>query len=436
MSNVNNNIIKYKDSCANIVTDELSLFLKESAQKMLRVAIEDEVNNFISSHSGKHLSSGHKQIVRNGYLPERKIHTGIGSISVSVPRTRDRSSQGITFNSSLIPKHMRRTVSLDLLLPLLYLKGISTKDFASSFVPILGHNPKNMSSQVISNLKSSWINEYNKWQEEDLSCKQYIYIWADGIYLQARSEDEKQCILVIIGADEYGRKEVVAISDGYRESKESWLELLSDLKSRGLSYSPHIAVGDGSLGFWGALSEIYPKCKHQRCWVHKLRNILNKLPSGLQEKAKSKLHNIYMADTKKNALKAYNHFITLYGAKYPKAIECLDKDKDELLSFYDFPAEHWIHIRTTNPIESTFATVRHRTKKSKNCFSRNTILAATFKLIKEAEKRWNPLRGKNRIAEVIQLHKFIDGINHTINQNNLTHKRTNINKMKQFKYAA
>lgn len=432
MSDTNNKILKYKNRSRNIVEDTLSDFLRDSAQEMLKVAIESEVNNFILSHKDKTLPNGHQQIVRNGYLPERKIHTGIGSISVSVPRSRDRNDTGIEFTSNFIPKHMRRTVSLDLLLPILYLKGISTRDFSTAFEAILGHRPKNMSSQVICNLKSNWINEYSDWSKRDLSNKKYVYIWADGIYLQARSEDEKQCMLVIIAADEYGKKEVLAINDGYRESKSSWLELLLDLEQRGLNYSPHIAVGDGALGFWGALNEVFPKCKHQRCWVHKVKNILNKLPKNLQEKAKSKLNDIYMADTKKNAFKAYNHFMTIYGIKYPKVAESLEKDKKELLSFYEFPAEHWIHIRTTNPIESTFATVRHRTKKAKNCFSRNTILAAVYKLTMEAEKRWVPLRGKNRITQIIQLDKFIDGIN----QNDLTKNHSQINKINEFKYAA
>ena len=405
-----NNIINYKNPTKNIVKDTLSEFLKESAQKMLKIAVEKEVQNFISNYQEKKLSNGKKQVVRNGYLPERNIQTGIGEISVSVPRVRDRGDEGIKFTSSLIPQYMRRTVTMDVLLPLLYLKGISTKDFADSFEPILGTKPKNMSTNVISRLKSGWHEEYEKWQNRDLSQKKYVYFWVDGIYLQARMESDKNCILVIIGADSYGNKEVVGIYDGIRESKASWRDLLLDLKSRGLNQGPMLAVGDGALGFWGAITEIYPQTKHQRCWVHKTANILNKLPKSMQSKAKSMIQNIYLAECEEDARNALKKFISRYEAKYPKAVSCLLKNEEELFTFFDFPAEHWIHLRTTNPIESTFSTVKHRTRKSKNCFSTKTIIAAVFKLSMEAQKRWKPLRGKHRIAQVINMQKFIDGI--------------------------
>lgn len=405
------NVLNYQNPAKELVEDHLTDFLRLSAQKMLQVAIEQEVQDFISQHSDKTQSNGHRQIVRNGYLPERNIQTGIGNISVSVPRTRDRGNEGIKFTSNFIPSYMRRTVTIDVLLPLLYLKGISTKDFSSAFEPILGHKPNNMSPQVISKLKSSWYEDYKNWQKRDLSGKEYVYIWADGVYLRARMEEEKSCILVIIGADSCGNKEIIAIDDGFRESKESWCGLLSDLKSRGLTKSPNLAIGDGALGFWGALTEQYPKCKHQRCWVHKTSNILNKLPKSSQKKAKQKIQDIYMASTKEEAQLAFSDFIDEYEIKYPKATQCLKKDQEALLTFYSFPAEHWMHIRTTNPIESAFATVKHRTIKSKNCFSRNTIIAAVFKLMMESQKRWAKLRGKNKIAEVIRLDKFIDGIN-------------------------
>lgn len=405
------NIIDYKNPTQNIVKDTLSEFLRESAQKMLQIAIEEEVQSFITSYQDKILDNGNKQVVRNGYLPERNIQTGIGSVAVKVPRVRDRGQEQIKYTSNFIPQYMRRTVTIDVLLPLLYLKGISTGDFAGSFEPILGSKPKNLSPNVISRLKAQWYEQYLKWQKRDLTKKRYVYFWVDGVYLQARMESEKNCILVIIGADEYGKKEVIAIDDGIRESKESWSSLLLDLKSRGLSYAPKIAVGDGSLGFWGALSEQYPTTTQQRCWVHKTNNILNKLPKNMQPKAKEMLHNIYHADVKEKAEKELKKFITVYDAKYPKAAECLVKNKKELLAFYDFPAEHWMHLRTTNPIESTFATVKHRTRKSRNCFSRTTIVAATYKLFLEAQKRWLPLRGQNRIAQVINMEKFIDGVN-------------------------
>jgi putative transposase len=426
------NILNYENPSRNIIKDELSEFIRNSAQEMLKIAIETEVEEFMKDYKQKLLSNGHKQVVRNGYLPNRKIQTGVGNISVSVPRVRDRLNDGISFSSSLIPQYMRRTVSLDVLLPILYLKGISTGDFKDAFVPILGHGAKNLSPQVICKLKEGWYENYLSWQERDLSNKEYAYMWVDGVYLKARMESEKNCILVIIGADKNGKKEIVAINDGFRESKESWRDLLLDLQSRGLKSSPKLAVGDGALGFWGALDEIYPETKQQRCWVHKTRNILNKLPKLSQEKAKEMLHNIYLSETKHDALNAYDDFINRYGAKYPKVAECLLKDKNQLFSFYDFPAEHFIHLRTTNPIESTFATVKHRARKSRNCFSRKTIIASTFKLLLEAEKRWLPLRGRKRIAEVINLDKFIDGIN----QKDIDKNYQNFNNSVEVKYAA
>jgi transposase-like protein len=408
---IKDNLISEKNLAQNVVNDELTNFLRESACKMLKIAIESEVNEFILKHEYLRANGNKKRIVRNGYLPERKIKSGIGDITVKMPRIRDRlaNNDNIQFTSSLIPKYMRRTVTLDIMLPILYLKGISTGDFQNVLTPMLGANAKSISPGVISKLKESWLLDYKKWFTRDLSNKRYVYWWADGVYLSARMETDKTCMLVIVGADEHGKKELVGLIDGFRESKESWLELLNDLQKRGLNYAPHLSVGDGALGFWGALSESYPKTKHQRCWVHKTKNILNKLPKSQQNKAKSKLHEIYLAETKKDALKAFNDFTKQYSTKYCKAVECLKKDKEELLNFYNFPAEHWQHIRTTNPIESTFATVKHRTRKSKGCFSRNTIIASTFKLLMEAQQRWKRLYGYRRLAEVINLVKFVDG---------------------------
>ena len=347
------------------VTDYLTDFLRSSARKMLQLAVTQEVEDFIAEHQ---VSSGKAEIVRNGYLPKRCIKTGIGDIEVSMPRIRNRKANTqVQFASSLVPKYMRRTVTIDVMLPLLYLKGISTNNFKDALSPIFGDDAKNLSANVISRLKSGWYDEYEQWNKQLLSDKQYVYLWADGIYLSARMETEKQCMLVIIGADEHGNKELVGITDGYRESKDSWLELLNDLKERGLNYSPHIAVGDGALGFWGALNEAFPRCKQQRCWVHKTANILDKLPKSQRDKAKGIIHEIYMSANRKDAHAAYKKFIKRYEAKYPKAVNCLTKSKNELFTFYDFPAEHWVHLRTTNPIESTFATVRHRTRLSKNC---------------------------------------------------------------------
>jgi putative transposase len=402
----------------NPVQDCLTEFLRTSAQKMLQIAIEQEVTEFVEGYKATRLNDGRSRIVRNGYLPERSIQTGIGNVDVKVPRVRDRlmssdnssSNNKVEFRLSWIPKYMRRSSTIDSLLPLLYLKGISTNDFGIVLEPILGKDAANLSPSVISRMQSSWFDEYLQYQKQDLSLKHYVYWWVDGIYLEARMGTEKSCILVIIGANEDGKKELVGLVDGFRESKESWLSLLRDIQSRGLSIGPKLSIGDGSLGFWGALAEVYTKTQWQRCWVHKTRNVLNKLPKALQSKAKSDLHQIYLSDTKRNADKAYQKFIDTYGTKYPKASHCLEKDKEALLNFYDFPAEHWQSIRTTNPIESTFATVRHRTTRSKGCFSRDTIIASVYKLIKEAEKRWKKLYGHHRLADVINLVQFVDGV--------------------------
>jgi len=407
------NVVEYRNPAKEIVNDQLSDFLRESAQKMLRIAVEAEADDFIEAHRSKRLSNNRQRVVRNGHLPEREIQTGIGGITVKMPRVRDQEKESddpIVFQSSLVPKSMRRTATLDVLLPILYLKGISTGDFGTVLEPLLETEASSISPGVISRLKSKWYEEYQSWTKKDLSQKRYVYWWADGVYLKARMESEKSCVLVIVGADEYGKKEVVAIVDGFRESKIDWRDLMNDLQDRGLQEGPRLAIGDGSLGFWGALTEAFPQTQKQRCWVHKTANLLSKLPKSQQSKAKSKIHDIYRAANKSDAQKAIETFIEHYQLKYEKVVQCLIEDERELLTFYDFPAEQWVHLRTTNPIESTFATVRHRTKKSKNCFSRKTIIASVFKLIKEAEKRWQPLKGKYRIPQVIQFERFIDGI--------------------------
>lgn len=390
------------------ISDLLTEVIRNGARQLLAAAVEEEVKAFLSQHNTE---EGKARFARNGYLPEREIQTGIGGIKVKVPRVRDRAycKDGIRFGSSVIPKYLRRSGSLDELLPLLYLKGISVNDFSDALKPLLGSEAKNLSPGVISRLKAAWEDEYNDWRKRELKSKRYVYFWADGIYLQARMEDAKDCILVLIGVTEQGVKELIAIEDGHRESKASWLTLLMDLKARGLKMAPKLAVGDGSLGFWGALTEVYGTTRQQRCWFHKMGNVLDKLPKSLQSKAKQQLQEIWMADTRENAYKAFEQFVETYKGKYPKATECLQKDKEALLVFYDFPAEHWAHIRTTNPIESTFATVRHRTYKSKGCFSRTTILTMIFKLSESAQKRWNRLRGFNYLADVIRDIKFVNG---------------------------
>ncbi len=405
-------VIAYKNPARTIVEDELTRFIRDSAQKMLKEAIAVEVDEFIQTLSEHRLADGRQRVVKNGYLPERAIQTGVGPVKVTVPRVRDRSDsdEKYSFISNLIPKYMRRTASLDVMLPLLYLKGISAGDMPDVMAPLLGENAPSVSEKVVRTLKASWVNELQTWQQRDLSQKRYVYWWVDGIYVSARMESEKTCLLVIIGADEQGNKSLLAVNDGFRESKESWLCVLRHLQQQGLMMGPNVAVGDGALGFWGAINEMFPKTSHQRCWAHKTANVLDKLPKSQRGQAKSMLHDIYLAESKKDAEEAIHHFHEHYALKYPKVVECLAKDKDELLTFYQYPAEHWVHLRTTNPIESTFATVRHRTKKSKNCLSRTTALACVFKLCLEAEKRWKRLNGANKIADVINFVQYKDGV--------------------------
>lgn len=399
---------------AETTEDALVCVLRRGAQELLTRAIEEEVKTFLEAYAGLLDEKGLRQVVRNGRLPKRSIQTGIGPIEVKVPRLRDRSGSGIKYTSNLVPRYLRRTKNIEELLPVLYLKGISTGDFEETLTSIVGDNAAGFSSTTITRLKQGWTSEYEVWRKQDLSKKRYVYFWVDGVYLQARME-EKQRILIIIGADEFGNKEVVSVTDGFRESEQSWSEVLLDLKSRGLEIGPKLAVGDGALGFWKALRKIYPDTKQQRCWVHKTANILNKLPKSLQAKAKQQIHDIWLNETKEDANKSFDFFIKTYQAKYSNATECLAKDRDELLVFYDFPAEHWKHIRTTNPIESTFATVKLRTAKTRGCLSRKTAFTMVFKLLESAQKRWRKLRGPNRVAEVIRGVDFVNGIAQPIN---------------------
>jgi transposase-like protein len=358
------------------VDDPITDILRQGARRLISAALEAEIETFLKQYKQIADDQGGQRIVRNGYLPQREIQTGIGQVPVKVPRIRDRhpESQGgrIRFASSIIPPYLRRSKSIETLLPWLYLKGVSTGDFTDALAALLGKDAPGLSATTISRLKMIWKDEYKQWLQRDLSDKHYVYFWADGIYCNVRMDD-KQCLLVIIGATEDGHKELVALEGGFRESEQSWLELLVDLKRRGLKAAPELAVGDGALGFWKALSKVYDTTRWQRCWVHKTANVLNKLPKSIQAKAKEKLHQIWMASDKDEAEKNFDAFIQTYSAKYPKAAECLAKDREVLLTFYDFPAEHWRHIRTTNPIESTFATVRLRTAKVRSCFSSLTV---------------------------------------------------------------
>jgi putative transposase len=394
-------------------TDRLTDVLRDGARALLAQAVEAEVAGFLGEHADKRTDDGRQRLVRHGHLPERSIVTGIGAVEVCVPRVRDRLSgtdDRIRFSSAILPPYARRSKSLEVLIPILYLKGISTGDFAEALSALLGPNAGGLSASTIVRLKEVWADEHARWLKRDLSVKRYVYFWADGIYVQARLEDEAQCLLVIIGATPEGKKELVGLADGLRESAHSWRDLLLDLKRRGLSSGPQLAVGDGALGFWKALDEVWPTTRAQRCWVHKTANVLNKLPNSLHTKAKRALHNIWMAETRKDAEAALDVFIETYSRKYEKAADCVAKDRDALLAFYDFPAEHWKHLRTTNPIESAFATVRHRTTRSKGCLSNKTALAMIFKLAQAAEKSWRRLKGYSLLPKVILGVKFNDGI--------------------------
>jgi transposase-like protein len=384
--------------------------LRQGARRLLQQAIEAELAELLVSCGNVRMLDGKKAVVRNGYLPEREILTAAGPVVVQVPKVRDRSGGRVKFNSTLVPPYVRRTPRISAALPWLYLKGVSTGDMAEALKVLVGDEAKGLSPAVVSRLKAQWSEEWKSWNKRDLSKARYVYWWADGIHTSLREEDgDRQCLLVIIGVRPDGRKERVAIGDGFRESKASWSDLLLDLKARGLQSGPLLAVGDGSLGFWAALDEVFPETRHQRCWVHKTANVLNALPKSLQGKAKSGLHEIWMAPTRQAATVAFDRFVASYGAKYPKAVEKLTQDRESLLAFYDFPAEHWQHIRTTNPVESTFATVRHRTTRTRNCVTRETFLGLAFKLVEEAEKSWRRIRGADKIEKLLKGTVFKDG---------------------------
>lgn len=391
--------------------DILSGILRKGAQDLLAVALEAEVADYLQRFEQTRDEAGRRLVVRNGHLPERTIASGIGQVSVRQPRVEDRRPEGEReqFTSAILPPYLRRTKNVDELLPWLYLKGISTGDFPEALSALLGPDAKGLSANTIQRLKDVWLTEYTDWNARDLTGKRYVYMWVDAVYFNVRLSDERACILVILGATADGKKELVAIHDGERESEISWLEALNNLKLRGLKNGPELAIGDGALGFWAALPKAFPKCKVQRCWVHKTANVLNKLPKKSHTAAKKMLHEIWMASTRKNAEAALKAFADTYGAKYPKAVECLEKDRDELLAFYGFPAEHWSHIRTTNPIESMFATVRLRTKKTKGCGTRQATLMMVFKLSQSAAKGWRKLNGAKLLEDVIQNVRFVDG---------------------------
>jgi transposase-like protein len=386
--------------------------LRDGARRALQAAIEREVEEYVERNSQHRDELGHHLVVRNGHHPARKIQSGNGPIEVQQPRVNDKrvDEQGnrFHFTSKILPPYLRKTTGIEELVPWLYLKGISTSDFPEALA-CLGHDGSGLSPISVVRMKEIWQGEYENFSRRSLQGKRYVYLWADGIYFNIRLTDDRPCVLVLMGALEDGTKELIAMVDGQRESEQSWLELLLDVRSRGLSEAPMLATGDGALGFWKALRQVYPSTRHQRCWVHKTVNVLDKLPRGQQVSAKSMLHEIWMAATKEDALKAMDKFKATYQAKYPRAVECLLKDKEELLAFYDFPAEHWQHLRTSNPIESTFATVRLRTSKTKGAGSRTACLAMAFKLVESAQNHWRKLNGSTLLPAVLAGVIFRDG---------------------------
>ena len=404
------NVIKLEKP-ETIIKDLLTEILQKGSRRLLAAAVEAEIEGCIDFYKDLKDDLGRQRIIRNGYNPEREIQTGIGKIKVKAPRSRDRQPDGepIRFTSSILPPYLRRTRSIEELLPWLYLKGISTGDFKDTLEALLDKYALGLSANTINRLKVKWIADMEQWNKRKLIDKHYVYFWADGLYCNVRMA-EKQCLLVIIGVTESGKKELVAIEDGFRESELTWLSVLRDLKKRGLEEGPKLAIGDGALGFWKAIAQIYPETQWQRCWVHKTANVLSKLPKSLQSKAKEHIHDIWMAPGIEEAEKNFDVFLETYGAKYPKAVECLEKDRDVLLNFYSYPAEHWKHIRTSNPIESTFATVRLRTKKVRNCFSSQTVVSMAFQLCRCAEKRWQKINAVKKLAQVIEGVQFVDGV--------------------------
>lgn len=402
-----NNVVELEGRAEN--TDPLTELLRTGARQLIQQAVEAELQDLLSTHENRRLPDGKAGVVRNGHLPEREIQTGLGPVTVQIPKVRAKTGEPVTFRSALVPPYVRKTQSLEAALPWLYLKGISSGEMSAALEVLVGPDAKGLSASTVSRLKRVWAQEYGAWCNERLDKDRWVYVWADGVYSGLRAEQAKLCALVVIGVNERGEKHFLAIEDGVRESTQSWREVLLKLKARGMNV-PRLAIGDGAMGFWAALEEVYGDTRQQRCWMHKTINILNCLPKSIQPKAKQALHEIWQANTKEDAEKAFELFIKTYEPKYPKATLCLQKDREELLAFYDFPAQHWQSIRTSNPIESTFGTIRHRTKRSKGCLTRDGMLHMMFKLGLCAEQNWRRLRGFNYLAKVIAGVKFNDGV--------------------------
>jgi putative transposase len=391
------------------VIDPLTELLRNGARKLIAEAVQAELTEALQQYVDQKTEDGRQRVVRNGYQPEREILTGVGKVSVKVPKIRSREGEPVSFQSSMVPPYIRKTATLEAAIPWLYLKGIATGQMQSALEAIVGPEARGLSPNVVGRLKRQWESEYKEWCKRSLS-DEWVYIWADGIYSGLRGDEGKLCCLVIIGVNSRGQKHFLAIEDGVRESKQSWREVLLSLKNRGMKIPPKLAIGDGALGFWAALEEVYPTTTAQRCWMHKTGNVLNYLPKSVQEKAKQGIHDIWMAEGREEAEQAFDAFVERFDAKYPKATECLGKDRESLLAFYDFPAEHWTHIRTTNVIESSFATIRHRSRQTKGCVTRSTMLTMIFKMGQCAEGSWRKLRGFRHLAKVIEGVKFKDGI--------------------------
>lgn len=391
------------------VADPLTQMLRDGARILISTAVQCELEGFLMKFAGRKLQDGRAAVVRNGHLPQRDIQTSIGPVAVQIPKVRSRDGSVVTFHSALVPPYVRKTVSLEAALPWLYLKGLSTGEMGPALEVLVGPDARGLSSSTVSRLKDKWAEEHDIWSKRDLGDSNWVYLWVDGIYSNIRGDNPKLCVLVVIGVNEKGEKHFLAIEDGVRESKQSWKELLLSLKGRGMN-TPKLAVGDGALGFWPALEEVYAQTRQQRCWVHKTANVLNYLPKSSQAKAKDKLHDIWQAETKEEAHSAFDLFIAMYEDKYPRATQCLEKDREELMAFYDFPARHWRSIRTTNPIESVFGTIRHRTRRSKGCLSSQGMLNMIFKLGMCAEKRWRKLNGFKFLGKVITGVKFRNGV--------------------------
>jgi putative transposase len=410
--NENSTVVRFPQP--EVVDDPLSEVLRAGARRLLAQAIEAEAEAFLAGMADWRLADGRARFVRHGHGPERTIQSGIGTVAVQRVKVRDRApaegERRVRFTSRILPRWARRTRSLDALLPVLYLRGVSTGDFQEALAALLGKEAPNLSPSVVARLKSDWQGEYERWQQRDLSARRYVYIWADGVYLQARMEPQAECMLVIIGATPEGKKELVGFQVGTRESAQSWHELLVGLKARGLAMAPELAVGDGALGFWRALEEAFPSVRHQRCWVHKAANVLNKLPKSLQANARQDLREIWLAPDRATAEAALATFAAKYAPKYDRAVACLVKDREALLTFFDFPAEHWDHLRSSNPIESVFATVRHRTVRTKGALSQETARLMVFKLVIAAARSWRRLKGENQLPKVIEGVTFKDGV--------------------------